>query len=201
MTARELPRELLSGARGLVWALPGGGFAAEVAERPAGLLCGAFDPLHEGHRRLRRAAEETLGTGVGYEISVHNVEKPSLLETQLQTRCRQFDEHLLALTAASTFVAKAALLPQTTFVVGVDTALRVVDERFYGGTPGAMHEALAEIEDFGCRFLVAGRVIGDMFTTLVDVKIPEHFSGLFTGIPATDFRADVSSTALRDRNG
>jgi hypothetical protein len=101
------------------------------------------------------------------------------------------------LTAAATFVEKADVLPGVTFVVGVDTAERVVDSRYYGGSIEAMRAALLRIREAGCRFLVAGRKVGDRFQTLADVDVLPEFAGLFTSIPAEVFRADVSSTELR----
>jgi hypothetical protein len=83
------------------------------------------------------------------------------------------------------------------FVVGVDTAERIVAARYYGGDPVRMREALTEIENLGCRFLVAGRKVGDAWRTLASVPVPAGFEGLFEAIPKDRFRQDVSSTAIR----
>ena len=51
-----------------------------------------------------------------------------------------------------------------------------------------------------CRFLVAGRVVGDddKFLTLADLAggIPDVLKDLF--IPVPEFRVDISSTAIRN---
>lgn len=197
--------ELRQGRRKVVWSFPGGSFAIAPTRDPAngrsplpaGVLCGAFNPLHYGHEQLRAAAESQLGAPVAFEISIANVDKPPLDYLTLSRRCAQFVDHPAALTVAPTFAEKAAALPGMTFVVGVDTAERIIQARYYGDSDPAMGAALAAIRAHGCRFLVAGRKIGDRFRTLADLSVPADFADLFAEIPATAFRADVSSTELR----
>jgi len=164
---------------------------------PTGLVCGAFHPLHFGHEQLRLAAERILLGPVYYEISLLNVDKPPLDFLSLERRRAQFTGQPLALTAAATFAEKASVLPGLTFVVGIDTAERIVDPRYYGASDPAVRKALAQIRDAGCRFLVAGRMMGDSFRTLSDARVPAEFAALFEEIPASEFRVDVSSTQLR----
>ncbi|TWU09324.1 hypothetical protein CA54_45650 [Symmachiella macrocystis] len=192
-----LLHELLSGTREVVWSSTDDRFVVDIDVRPAGLLCGAFNPLHNGHRELRTVAERLLVGAVGYELSAHNVDKPSLPHGEMLARSRQFEKSVLAITAAPTFVQKAALLPETTFIVGIDTAVRIVNPRFYEASTAQMHNALSTIRDQGCRFLVAGRVVGNKFATLSDIQLPVAFADLFAEIAETDFRSDLSSTGLR----
>jgi hypothetical protein len=201
--------ELRLGRRAIAWSLPNGEVVEALGrvtdgsspQPPAGVLCGAFNPLHHGHQELRDVAERLIKGPVNYEMSLRNVDKPPLDYLTINRRRAQFTEHPLALTSAPTFAEKALALPGVVFVVGVDTAERIVNPRYYGGSEPAMLEALAQIRDQGCRFLVAGRVQDDRFRTLADVQVPALFGGLFQQIPADEFRADVSSTELRRGQG
>ena len=185
-----------NGHADVAWSLPGGRLTDSSPAEPAGLLPGSFHPLHDGHRDLRAAAEEILGGAVCYELSVFNVDKPPLDFLSIETRREQFTGSILALTTAATFVEKARRFPGATFVVGADTAVRVLDDRFYLDQDDR-ERALAEIGELGCRFLVAGRVSDDSFLTLSEIET-DGFGSLFEELPADRFRVDLSSTALRD---
>ncbi|MFN0053130.1 MAG: hypothetical protein ACKV0T_13170 [Planctomycetales bacterium] len=201
--AAALLKELRLGNRRLVWSLPAEGLAIELASpehqipTPKGVLCGAFNPLHFGHEALRDVAEQLLGGPVYYELSLHNVDKPPLDYLTIERRRAQFTSQPLALTMAPTFAEKGEVLPGVTFVVGADTAERIVQPRYYGDSEAAMHAALSRIAEQGCRFLVAGRQSGERFVTLADVPLPGPYARLFAAIPPDLFRADVSSTQLR----
>ena len=168
----------------------------------AAVFPGSFEPLHWGHERLARVASEMLGIDVVFEISVTNVDKPPLVEGEVRSRLGQFrDRWPVALTRAPTFREKAALFPGCPFIIGWDTAVRLVHPRYYGGSKAAMNAALGEIREAGCRFLVAGRAHDAGYRTLADVDVPEEFAALFEAIPESRFRADVSSTEMRERTG
>ena len=93
---------------------------------------------------------------------------------------------------------KARLFPGVVFVVGADTAARIVQPRFYQDSAERMLEVLAEIRRQGCRFLVAGRLDQEgKFVGLADLVLPDSVRDLFDGIRPEEFRLDVSSTELR----
>ncbi len=176
---------------------PSGKMSADEPAR-APVLAGSFSPLHHGHERLAQVASEMLGTPAVFEISVVNADKPRLTETEVRSRLRQFrGRGTVVLTQAPRFREKAYLLPGCTFVIGWDTAVRLVDSKYYGGHQGEMHQALTEIRGGGCRFLVAGRLDEGVFRTLADVAVPTEFADLFAAIPESRFRVDVSSLELR----
>ena len=189
--------QLLSGEAD--WVVARGGQELETeGTAPAALLPGSFSPVHQGHRALALAAGKMLGTEVGYELSVTNVDKPDLEETEILERLAQFnDGETVLLTRAETFFKKARLFPGRTFVVGWDTAVRLVASRYYGDDRDAMLGALAEMWAGGTRFIVAGREDQGAFKTLEDVPVPQGFEPLFSGLPERVFREDVSSTQLR----
>ncbi len=102
------------------------------------------------------------------------------------------------LTRAATFAEKALLFPGAVFVVGVDTAARILQPRFYADSEARMAESLNDLRIRGCRFLVAGRVNAEgTFVGLDDLRIPTAHRDLFDAIPAGEFRVDLSSTQLR----
>ena len=164
------------------------------AQRWGGLLSGSFNPVHDGHRRLRQAAATHLGQPVGWELPVANADKPPLDALSLRDRLAGLGEPVL-LTRAATFSEKARLLPGCVFVVGFDTAVRVLDPRFYGSVAGR-DAALEDLKSRGCRFLVAARAIDG---TLLDAGALEagRWGGLLEPLP--DFREDISSTVIRAR--
>lgn len=191
--------DVFEGRRDVVWRHPDGRITESTAEPPAGLLSGAFNPLHIGHRELRDVAEELLQGPVAYELPIVNADKPMLEPAEVLERAQQFDAHSLALTSAATFVEKARLFPGAAFIVGYDTAERILHPRFYGGSENAMWEALTAIRDVGSRFLVAGRVKQEEFHTVKNLNLPLTFHSMFTIISQSLFRRDISSTEIRQR--
>jgi nicotinamide mononucleotide (NMN) deamidase PncC len=168
---------------------------------PKVVLPGSFNPLHEGHTALAAAGARLAGAPAAFEMTVVNADKPPLPEGEVRRRVAQFAwKGAVWLTRAPTFAEKAQLFPGAVFVVGADTAERVVHPRFYGGSAERMAEALAGIRARGCSFLTAGRVgRGGEFVGLEDLDIPAEHRDLFRGVPAEEFRVDVSSTDLRAR--
>jgi hypothetical protein len=164
-----------------------------------GLLCGSFNPLHQGHRELRRVAESRLGGTVGYELSIRNVAKPPLDYLTIADRLAQFDDAPVVVSSAATFAEKSGCFPGITFVIGEDTFVRVLDPRYHGGTWDGVAHALRTIQGNACRFLVAGRDSGSGFQTLAGQAIPVEFAELFDGLTESEFRVDASSTRLRQR--
>jgi len=171
------------------------------APPPAVVLSGSFNPLHDGHLLLARVAEDIKQQPVAFEISVTNVDKPPLAAGEVRARLAQFAWRArVELTRAPTFVEKARLFPGATFVIGADTAERLVATRYYSGDEERMAAALQEIADRGCGFLVAVRIDGaGRVRSLADVAVPPRCGQLFTAIPESRFRLDSSSSDIRLR--
>jgi hypothetical protein len=172
------------------------------APRPLVLLPGSFNPLHEGHVLLARIAEELRQQQpLAFEISVTNVDKPPLSGETVRHRLEQFAwKWPVELTRAPTFVEKSRLFPGATFVIGADTAERLIAPKYYGDDEVRMHVALEEIAKSGCSFLVAVRIdAAGRVRALNDILVPRRYADLFTEIPELRFRLDTSSSEIRAR--
>lgn len=165
------------------------------------VLPGAFNPLHEGHLRMRELAEERLNQRVAFELSIRNVDKPNLDFIDVDERIKQFDTNAYVLTNQSKFIEKARLLFNDaggTFVVGSDTISRIDHQRYYESREHR-NNAIEELKALGIRFLVFGRRKGSKFLTLDDLNLGTDLGNLCDSVAASDFRCDVSSTELRER--
>jgi hypothetical protein len=167
--------------------------------RPKLLLPGSFNPLHAGHCGLAQAAALLQGTSFAFELGVLNADKPTLSQDEVRRRMAQFMWLApLWLTRASTFAEKAELFPGSIFVVGADTAERILQPRFYGGTEEQRDRALERLREQKCGFLVASRLSAQgTLTALQDLAVPPAHGDLFAAIPPERFRLDLCSTELR----
>ena len=167
---------------------------------PKALLCGAFDPFHEGHRAMLDEAAERLGCDVALELCIVNADKPPLdfveIERKVEGLAGKGD---LWLTRLPLFSQKADAFAGATFVVGADTMARIGDLRFYRNADERA-ASLQRLAAQGTRFLVFGRAVQGSFQTLADLDIPESLRALSDGVPECGFRHDISSTVLRKRD-
>ena len=103
----------------------------DANDLPTLIVPGSFHPLHAGHRGLARTAEQLTGRGAVFELSMVNVDKPSLDFIELRDRLGQFGEQSVVVTAAPNFIEKARLFPGATFAVGADTIARIAAAKYY----------------------------------------------------------------------
>lgn len=163
-----------------------------VSDEPSGMPSGAPSAL------------------VVFEIAAINADKPSLSKEILRARIAQFhpthpigqaiiasgiSNHAVCITSKPYFVDKSEFFPRCRFVIGVDTAVRLIDSKYYtdksitsessSSTMDTqqnsvlnMITALNKISFNGCSFIVGGRVKQGITTQSSDRNAFETWSDL-----------------------
>ena len=165
----------------------------------AGMLVfpGSFDPLHEGHLRMAIVAQEIAERPIDFELSVTNVDKPSLDALEMESRAAQFAGRSLWFTRAATFVEKLDVFPEGTFVMGADTYARLADPTYYGGSNEAAGRAVQRIATQARGLIVFGRERNGSFEDPARLDVPPALREVTYFVSQREFRMDISSTALR----
>lgn len=162
------------------------------------LLPGSFNPFHDGHHKITQDAEQRLGVRLAYELCINNPDKTALDYQEIDARLSNIpsDRHVW-LTALPTFIEKCRSFPRTTFVVGTDTLMRILDPTYYHQEAFDAGALSAKISAMDCNFLVYGRLQGGQFNSLANCPLPEAFRALCTEVDEATFRMDISSTSIR----
>ncbi len=166
------------------------------------LYPGSFNPPHRAHRRVAELAAEKTGAPVAFELSVRNVDKPSLDALEISRRIEALQKEAapnvpIWTTNAPRFVEKAALFPGSTFALGTDSVVRLGDAKYENGSTSRRDAVLERLAESGAKFLVFTRKIDGAVVEPESLPLPEKLRALCNFVPPEEFLDDVSSTALR----
>ncbi len=98
---------------------------------------------------------------------------------------------------APLFTIKSKLFAKSTFVIGYDTAIRLIMPKYYGSEAKMLLE-LAAMRYRGCNLIVAGRIDEDRtFRTMSDVTLPDGLDTLVRFLNSRPFpRAALAAKLL-----
>jgi hypothetical protein len=160
----------------------------DISVPPSSLVYpGSFNPFHEGHARLTKAALSELSSKDGtspealgdlpviFEIAVVNADKPPLSRDQILCRVKEFSSSgratkllkemgitnfAVCVTSRPLFSTKIDLFPGCRFLLGTDTLVRLFDEKYYGHSRDNMLIATGKLLE-RCELVVGGRVTAE----------------------------------------
>ena len=153
-------------------------FVSSTERVPELIFPGAFNPLHSGHIAMKNLAEKKTGMEVSFEICIQNADKPPLSYHEIKRTIDQFSNgENWVMTKAGMFFDKSSMFPNSVFIIGADTLIRILDEKFYKNRKD-MLDKLDLFNSHNINFLVFGRKVDSKFISLKNVSTSNSSSAL-----------------------
>jgi hypothetical protein len=162
------------------------------------VLPGSFRPAHDAHFEMADYVENTFGGGSStsggecfFELSIRNAAKPPLDFISLEERLKTTRNRRVWITNAPTFKDKAKIFPGARFVVGYDTAARIVDPKY-----ADINEVIQAFTESSVIFAVFGRSVNGKYQYELD-QLPDWFRNFSFQVDYVLPSCAVSSTGIR----
>ncbi len=162
---------------------------------------GSFNPLHDGHRDIAWKTGELINQQCVYMVTADSVHKKALTVSEMldrvaMTRLERYGVYqvgdILFTQNDPLFIDKAQKFPGCGFIIGYDTAARMLDPKWGPEIVPMLHE----FRKYKTRFYVCGRIMDGELKTIKDLNYPSYFNDLFIEVPNTG--TEHSSTQIRE---
>jgi hypothetical protein len=201
---RQIPYVTLKCGKGDIYAMP----PDTQIPIPRLIVSGSFNPVHLGHHSMAQVSSQRTSERPFYEMPISNADKGWLDFITIQDRLEHFRnlDHpvMVLLTNAPTFLEKSRLFPNSTFALGMDTFVRLINPKYYPQMN--LDEAAAQFVLNRNKFLVFGRRdrqtdhfidSPEAMTVHLGVVTPTSFLDISQFIPEAEYSVDLASSDIR----
>lgn len=162
------------------------------------ILPTSANPLHKGHLHMANFVSsirdiDDVPIHCEFELSMTNVDKDDLSVDETYYRLKQFMElgRKCWITKFTTFAQKAHFFQECQFIVGTDTANRIINPKYYYDCKEERNKVMYDISNQNCSFMVLGRPGYEIDPYCIKMNHLFFIEG-YDGY-------DISSTKIRDK--
>ncbi|MCF0233622.1 MAG: hypothetical protein HUK22_01435 [Thermoguttaceae bacterium] len=176
--------------------------ATDADDLPRTIFPGAFNPAHCGHLKIARLAAQKTEFPTEFEISVQNVDKPPIdyltFARRITALAAVTSGARIWATNAKKFVEKAAIFPNTTFAVGMDTIVRLASLKYADYSQEKLNCILEELNKRNVRFLIFPRAGADgTIPEPAELNLPPKLAKICLFVSKDEFLENISSSEIR----